>query len=215
MARPNPVVRAKLQKLAPDALAAIDPFAPSAMADPFASLDAFCKMQPKAEDETPCECKSKELEGGKLAAPFAGVALAEVLCRETDHSDNDHGWRFVVAKTSAVGPRAGSASTTTRCGARPEAALVITTTSGVLGLFYHWNIATPHWLGYVVQRPESHCIHHQQDVHAYNYSELPLIDIVFGTFQNPRRFVGQCGLGAGREQRFAALLLGHDVTQQG
>lgn len=98
-------------------------------------------------------------------------------------------------------------------GVSPEAAFAITTTSGVLGLFYHWNVATPHWLGYVVQRPESHCIHHQQDVHAYNYSELPLIDIVFGTFQNPRRFVGQCGLGAGREQQFAALLLGRDVTR--
>jgi len=101
VARPNPVVRAKLQKLAPEALAAIDPFAPSAMEGPFASLDAFCKVQPKTEDETPCECKSEELKGGKLAAPFAGVALADVQCRETDHSDNDHGWRFVVARTPA------------------------------------------------------------------------------------------------------------------
>lgn len=98
-------------------------------------------------------------------------------------------------------------------GVSPEAAFVITTTSGVLGLFYHWNVATPRWLGYVVQRPESHCIHHQHGVHAYNYSELPLVDIVFGTFRNPPRFVGQCGLGAGCEQQFAALLLGHDVTR--
>jgi sterol desaturase/sphingolipid hydroxylase (fatty acid hydroxylase superfamily) len=96
-------------------------------------------------------------------------------------------------------------------GASPEAALAITTASGVLGLFYHWNVATPRWLGYLVQRPESHCIHHQHGVHAYNYSELPLIDIVFGTFRNPPRFVGQCGLGADREQQFAALLLGRDV----
>jgi sterol desaturase/sphingolipid hydroxylase (fatty acid hydroxylase superfamily) len=100
-------------------------------------------------------------------------------------------------------------------GVSPEAALVITTASGALGLFYHWNVATPPWLGYLVQRPESHCIHHELDVHAYNYSELPLIDILFGTFQNPRRFVGQCGLGAGREQRFAQILFGHDVTKPG
>jgi sterol desaturase/sphingolipid hydroxylase (fatty acid hydroxylase superfamily) len=97
-------------------------------------------------------------------------------------------------------------------GVSPEAALVITTTSGVLGLFYHWNVATPRWLGYLVQRPESHCIHHEHGVHAFNYSELPIIDIVFGTFRNPLRFVGQCGLGADREQRFAALLLGEDVV---
>jgi len=100
-------------------------------------------------------------------------------------------------------------------GVSPEAALVITTTSGALGLFYHWNVATPPWLGYLVQRPERHCIHHELDVHAYNYSELPLIDILFGTFRNPLRFVGQCGLGAGREQRFAQLLFGSDVTKPG
>jgi sterol desaturase/sphingolipid hydroxylase (fatty acid hydroxylase superfamily) len=98
-------------------------------------------------------------------------------------------------------------------GTSPEAALVITTISGVLGLFYHWNIATPRWLGYLVQRPESHCIHHELDVHAYNYSELPIVDIVFGTFRNPRGFVGQCGLGGDREQQFAELLLGRDVTR--
>lgn len=98
-------------------------------------------------------------------------------------------------------------------GMSPEAALVITTASGVLGLFYHWNVSTPRWLGYLVQRPESHCIHHELDVHAYNYSELPVIDMLFGTFRNPPRFVGRCGLGAGREQRFAAILLGRDVTQ--
>ena len=97
-------------------------------------------------------------------------------------------------------------------GVSPESALAITTTSGVLGLFYHWNVATPRWLGYLVQRPESHCIHHELDVHAYNYSELPLIDILFGTFRNPQRFVGQCGLGADREQAFTALLLGRNVT---
>ena len=91
-------------------------------------------------------------------------------------------------------------------------ALVVTTASGVLGLFYHWNVATPRWLGYLVQRPESHCVHHQLGVHAYNYSELPIIDIVFGTFKNPARFVGQCGFGEGREQRMAELLLGRDVA---
>lgn len=98
-------------------------------------------------------------------------------------------------------------------GVSPGAALVITNLSGVLGLFYHWNVATPRWLGYLVQRPESHCVHHEQGVHAYNYSELPIIDMAFGTFRNPARFEGRCGLGDDREQRFGGLLAGCDVVK--
>jgi sterol desaturase/sphingolipid hydroxylase (fatty acid hydroxylase superfamily) len=97
-------------------------------------------------------------------------------------------------------------------GLSPRAVLVISIVSGSLGLFYHWNVATPRWLGYVVQRPESHCVHHQQGVHAYNYSELPVVDMMFGTFRNPPAFDGACGFGEGRERRFADLLLGRDVN---
>jgi sterol desaturase/sphingolipid hydroxylase (fatty acid hydroxylase superfamily) len=97
-------------------------------------------------------------------------------------------------------------------GMSPEGAFAVTTTSGVLGLFYHWNVRTPRWLGYIVQRPESHCVHHQEGVHAFNYSELPIVDMLFGTFRNPDQFVGSCGLGGDREQRFADLLGGRDVT---
>jgi sterol desaturase/sphingolipid hydroxylase (fatty acid hydroxylase superfamily) len=94
-----------------------------------------------------------------------------------------------------------------------DGAFVLTNASGILGLFYHWNVATPRWLGYLVQRPESHCIHHEHGVHAFNYSELPLLDIAFGTFANPAKFVGSCGLGDDREERFRDLLLGRDVTR--
>src|SRR5262249_10433299 len=76
-----------------------------------------------------------------------------------------------------------------------EAAFVITNISGILGLFYHWNIATPRWLGYIVPRPESQCVHHQRGVHAFNYSELPIVDMMFGTFRNPPTFTGDCGFG--------------------
>ncbi len=92
--------------------------------------------------------------------------------------------------------------------------LVISVVSGSLGLFYHWNVTTPRWLGYIVQRPESHCVHHEQGVHAYNYSELPLLDMIFGTFRNPPTFSGVCGFEAGREGRFVALLLGRDVNAE-
>ncbi len=99
-------------------------------------------------------------------------------------------------------------------GVSPVTAFIASTTSGVIGLFYHWNITTPRWLGYIVQRPESHCIHHERGVHAFNYSELPIIDIVFGTFRNPPRFDRECGFAPGREQRVGELLLGRDVNAE-
>jgi sterol desaturase/sphingolipid hydroxylase (fatty acid hydroxylase superfamily) len=96
-------------------------------------------------------------------------------------------------------------------GVSPRGVLVISIASGVAGLFYHWNIATPRWLGYIVQRPESHCVHHETGVHAYNYSELPLVDMLFGTFRNPARFDGRCGFDAGAEAAVGRLLLGRDA----
>jgi len=58
---------------------------------------------------------------------------------------------------------------------------------GGLGeFFYHMNIKTPYWVGYFIQRPESHCLHHQRDKRVcYNYSDIPLWDILGGTFKNP------------------------------
>ena len=32
------------------------------------------------------------------------------------------------------------------------------------GMFQHWNVRTPQWLGYVIQRPESHGLHHELGV---------------------------------------------------
>jgi sterol desaturase/sphingolipid hydroxylase (fatty acid hydroxylase superfamily) len=81
-------------------------------------------------------------------------------------------------------------------------------------LFYHWNIKTPRWVGYLIQRPESHCIHHQFGLHAFNYSDLPIWDILFGTFKNPTHFEGKCGLGEENELKVKEMLLGVDVYQQ-
>ena len=54
-------------------------------------------------------------------------------------------------------------------------------------LFQHWNVRTPQWLGYLIQRPEAHCVHHRMGVHYYNYADLAVWDMLFGTFRNPRR----------------------------
>ena len=97
-------------------------------------------------------------------------------------------------------------------GLDPLAASGAVLISGLAELFYHWNHRTPHWIGYILQRPESHCIHHQEGVHHFNYSDLPLWDMLFGTFSNPRKWSGQCGLGADNEGRLGKMLVGVDVT---
>jgi sterol desaturase/sphingolipid hydroxylase (fatty acid hydroxylase superfamily) len=81
-------------------------------------------------------------------------------------------------------------------------------------MFQHANIATPHWLGYLIQRPESHNIHHARGVHRYNYSDLPLWDMLFGTFRNPRSVEGvECGFYVGASTRIPEMLIGRDVSQ--
>ena len=82
-------------------------------------------------------------------------------------------------------------------------------------MFQHANIRTPRWLGYLIQRPESHAIHHARGVHRYNYADLPLIDMVFGTFRNPETFEGECGLTHGASSRLGAMLVGVDVSVDG
>ena len=52
-------------------------------------------------------------------------------------------------------------------------------------LFPHWNVRKPSWVGYFIQRPEEHILHHQREVHADNYSDWPLWDKIFGTYRAP------------------------------
>jgi len=96
-------------------------------------------------------------------------------------------------------------------GVTAEAATLAVLVTGLAELFYHWNVSTPHWLGFVIQRPESHCVHHQHGLHHYNYADLPLWDWMFGTLHNPRRWQGRCGLGD-REHRVGEMLRGVDVS---
>ena len=81
-------------------------------------------------------------------------------------------------------------------------------------MFQHANIKTPHWLGYIIQRPESHCIHHGRGVHHFNYSDLPLWDIIFGTFRNPKSVEGmEAGFYDGASTRILDQLFFQDVSQ--
>ncbi|KAA3614532.1 MAG: fatty acid hydroxylase family protein [Planctomycetota bacterium] len=79
-------------------------------------------------------------------------------------------------------------------------------------MFQHANLKTPRWVGYLVQRPESHSLHHAKGIHAYNYSDLPLWDIIFGTFKNPTEMETELGFYPGASNRLAAMLVGRDVS---
>jgi sterol desaturase/sphingolipid hydroxylase (fatty acid hydroxylase superfamily) len=79
-------------------------------------------------------------------------------------------------------------------------------------LFQHMSFKTPRWLGYVIQRPESHSIHHARGVHRYNYSDLPVWDMLFGTFRNPEGFQKEHGFYQGASARIPELLAFRDVS---
>jgi sterol desaturase/sphingolipid hydroxylase (fatty acid hydroxylase superfamily) len=81
-------------------------------------------------------------------------------------------------------------------------------------MFQHWNVSTPRWLGWFIQRPEAHCEHHRLGVHAYNYADLPLWDVAFGSFRNPGRFEGECGFAAPADRRMLAMLAWRDVNAE-
>jgi sterol desaturase/sphingolipid hydroxylase (fatty acid hydroxylase superfamily) len=50
-------------------------------------------------------------------------------------------------------------------------------------------------------------------VHYYNYADLPVWDMLFGTFRNPREFRGECGFEAGADRRMAAMFGFTDVNE--
>jgi len=99
-------------------------------------------------------------------------------------------------------------------GLDPMAAALTGSIFSFYGMFQHCNVRTPRWLGYLIQRPESHCAHHGLGIHYYNFSDLPLWDILFGTFRNPADYPGECGFEGGRDRRIGAMLLFADVNAE-
>ena len=98
-------------------------------------------------------------------------------------------------------------------GLDPLAAALTGYVAAFYGMFQHWNIRTPRWLGYVIQRPEAHCEHHRLGVHAYNYGDLPIWDMMLGTFRNPAGFEGHCGFESPADRRVGAMLAWRDVNE--
>ena len=111
------------------------------------------------------------------------------------------GWALVTSLALVLG-----------IGLSGEAALVVNVIATFLGMFQHANLRTPRWLGYLVQRPESHSLHHKRGHHANNYGDLPLFDLLFGTFANPRDFEPEIGFYEGSSRRIPPMLIGREIA---
>jgi sterol desaturase/sphingolipid hydroxylase (fatty acid hydroxylase superfamily) len=97
-------------------------------------------------------------------------------------------------------------------GLSPGAVTLFLFSSLFLGIFQHCNVNTPRWLGYVIQRPESHTVHHARGLHYYNFCDLPVVDLLFGTFRNPSHYALETGFYPGASARIIDMLCLRDVT---
>jgi len=97
-------------------------------------------------------------------------------------------------------------------GITPTAATAVLVSNVFLGVFQHTNVKTPQWLGYVLQRPESHSVHHERGLHYFNFSDLPVWDLVFGTFRNPADYAEQQGFYPGASSRIFEMIAFRDVS---
>ena len=103
--------------------------------------------------------------------------------------------------------------TTLVLGLDPVAAAAVGYIAAFYGMFQHWNVRTPAWLGYVIQRPEAHCVHHQRGVHNFNYADFPLWDLLSGTFRNPPAWHAQAGFEDAASKRLGGMLAWRDVNR--
>lgn len=77
-------------------------------------------------------------------------------------------------------------------------------------IYVHADLTTPRWLGYVLQRPEMHRVHHKHMHHADNYG-IAIWDLLFGTFENPKDYVQEVGFDEKRSSRIYDMLRTKDV----
>ena len=94
-----------------------------------------------------------------------------------------------------------------------EAGAVYTLCTALGEFFYHTNVKTPRWIGFVFQRPEMHRIHHQYGQHRKNYGDITWWDMLFGTYDNPTEWNDRCGFDDAKEQQLLKMLAYQDVHE--
>jgi len=95
-------------------------------------------------------------------------------------------------------------------GATPEDAAWAIFFTGLFNFYIHSDTKSPYWLGYFIQRPEMHRLHHKRNHHAQNYG-LPIFDILFGTYCNPKEDIKEFGFATDKSLRIHDMLKGVDV----
>lgn len=108
----------------------------------------------------------------------------------------------------------GSALVYTLLGLSLEGGAVYTACTAIGEFFYHTNVKTPQWFGYFFQRPEMHRIHHRYGRHKNNYGDIVWWDMLFGTYENPKKFIHTCGFDDPKEQQLIPMLLYKDVHEE-
>lgn len=108
----------------------------------------------------------------------------------------------------------GSLLVYTLLGLNMEAGAVYTLCTALGEFFYHTNIKTPRWVGYIFQRPEMHRIHHEYEKHTSNYGDIVWWDMLFGTYSNPKKFTTSCGFDTEKELRLMDMLKFKDVHKE-
>ena len=96
-------------------------------------------------------------------------------------------------------------------GASLEGAFWLNFFAATASYFYHSNIRSPRWVKYFIQTPELHSIHHQLNVHKYNFADLPLWDKLFGTYKDTDDFVEHCGFPRNNERKLWKMMVFKDV----
>lgn len=95
-----------------------------------------------------------------------------------------------------------------------EAAAWYILITGVAGFLVHANIRLPRWIGYVFQTPEMHRLHHKSGHHAQNYSDIVWWDMLFGTYENPKKDIESCGFSEDQENKILPMLLSKDIHKK-
>lgn len=95
-------------------------------------------------------------------------------------------------------------------GAGVDVAALAVSYAAVYNIYIHSDTRSPRWLGWLVQRPEMHRVHHKSGYHAQNYG-LPIWDLLFGTYVNPEGERVDCGFHPDKERRVKDMLLMQDV----
>jgi len=107
---------------------------------------------------------------------------------------------------------AGSFTLTILVGISAEAAAIVGVFGAGVVFFTHCNIKTPRWIGWFIERPEGHGVHHQRGQHANNYAELVIWDQIFGTWRNPTDWDGKAGFYEGASNKIWSLLIGRKLA---